>query len=99
MTAVTPPNAVSFIWFRVDGENVSIGSGPDPKSPQEVRVSWWWCLNHSRAEQDPNVDAGAADKLGPYETEEAANNWREQFAERNERWDKWDEEDQERGKK
>ena len=47
-------------------------------------MSWWWCLNHSRPEQDPNVDAGAADKLGPYETEEAAAGWREQFEARNE---------------
>jgi hypothetical protein len=62
---------------------------------QEVRVSWWWCLNHSRPEQDPDVDAGAADRLGPYETEEAAKNWRQQFAERNEQWDKWDQEDKE----
>jgi hypothetical protein len=66
---------------------------------EESHVSWWWCLNHSRAEQDPNVDAGAADKLGPYETEEAANNWRQQFEERNEQWDKWDEEDKEGRKK
>ncbi len=62
-------------------------------------MSWWWCLNHSRAEQDPNVDAGAADKLGPYETEEAASNWREQFEERNKQWDQWDEEDKEGRKK
>jgi hypothetical protein len=31
VTAVTPPNAESFIWFRVDEENVSIGSSPDPR--------------------------------------------------------------------
>jgi hypothetical protein len=94
--ADTPPNAESVIRFRVDQKNVSIGASPDVA---EVCVSWWWCLNHSRAEQDPDVDAGAADRLGPYETEEAAKNWRQQFAERNERWDKWDQEDKEGRKK
>jgi hypothetical protein len=55
-------------------------------------MSWWWCLVHSRPEQDPNVDAGAKDKLGPYETEEAAAGWREQFDARNEQWDREDQE-------
>jgi hypothetical protein len=55
-------------------------------------MSWWWCLVHSRPEEDPNVDAPAADKLGPYETEEAAAGWREQFAARNEQWDREDQE-------
>ena len=34
-----------------------------------------------------------------HETEEAANNWRQQFEERNQQWDKWDEEDKEGRKK
>ncbi len=56
-------------------------------------MSWWWCLKHSRAERDPDVDVAASRRSGPYETEEAARDWREQFAERNEQWDEWDEED------
>jgi hypothetical protein len=57
---------------------------------EEERVSWWWCLKHSRPEQDPDVDAGGDQRLGPYDSEEAAKGWREQFAARNEEWDRED---------
>jgi hypothetical protein len=53
-------------------------------------VSFWWCLRHSRVEEDPNVDAAADDRLGPYDSEQAAQGWREQFAARNEEWDRED---------
>lgn len=53
-------------------------------------MSFWWCLRHSRVEEDPNVDAAADDRLGPYDSAQAAEGWREQFAARNEEWDRED---------
>ncbi len=44
-------------------------------------MSWWWCLEHSRPEQEP--DAKADRRIGPYPDEQSARNWREQYAERN----------------
>ncbi len=55
-------------------------------------MSWWWCLKHSRPEQDPDVDSKGEDRVGPYDSEEAARGWREQFEARNEKWDREDRE-------
>jgi hypothetical protein len=45
---------------------------------------WWFCLTHMRVEGDegcPNKD-----RMGPYETEEAAANALKTAAERNKAW-------------
>jgi hypothetical protein len=64
----------------------------DAADPKEVHVSWWWCLKHSRPEQDPDVDVPADARVGPYDTEEAARGWKEQFEARYEKWEREDEE-------
>lgn len=51
--------------------------------------SWYWCLRHGRAE--PASEACAADdRLGPYESKDAAENWQERVKARNEQWDSQD---------
>lgn len=46
---------------------------------------WYWCLTHDRVE--PRDGCKAADRLGPYPTEDAAANWRQTLDARNEQWD------------
>ncbi|MBO3745672.1 hypothetical protein J5X84_06275 [Streptosporangiaceae bacterium NEAU-GS5] len=51
---------------------------------------WWFCLTHKRVEGDdgcPNKD-----RMGPYETEEAAANALKTAAERNKAWQDQDKE-------
>ena len=46
---------------------------------------WYWCLRHGRAE--PAAEAcREEDRLGPYESRDAAEHWRERVAERNAEW-------------
>lgn len=52
---------------------------------------WYWCLRHQRAEGDQS-SCPPDDRLGPYESEDAARHWRERVEARNEKWDKEDEE-------
>lgn len=47
---------------------------------------WYWCLHHRRVEHGAER-CPADDRLGPYPSEDAARNWRQQFEERNDRWD------------
>lgn len=51
--------------------------------------AWYWCVRHNRAEDGANA-CRADDRLGPYESKEAAENWRTLVEARN---DQWDEED------
>jgi len=50
---------------------------------------WWWCLRHGRVEQDPDVRA--SERLGPYESAEAAADWQARSERQNKRWDDDDE--------
>lgn len=55
---------------------------------------WYWCQRHQRAE--PAAQAcRALDRLGPYASRQAAENWRETAEARNETWEEqdraWDE--------
>lgn len=50
---------------------------------------WYWCLRHNRAEDAAHACA-ADDRLGPYESEEAAQMWRLRLEARNDRWDEED---------
>lgn len=52
---------------------------------------WYWCLTHQRVE--PEVGCPNSERLGPYPSQEAAANWRETTARRNEEWDREDAED------
>jgi hypothetical protein len=46
---------------------------------------WYWCMRHERVEHGPGCPA--ADRMGPYATEDDARNWREIVARRNAQWD------------
>lgn len=56
---------------------------------------WYWCQKHDRVEAEADV-CGAQQRLGPYPTQEAAANWRQNAALRNESWDdedaRWEDE-------
>jgi hypothetical protein len=60
-------------------------------------MQYWWCLKHSRVERDDEVDTKGDDRVGPYPTQERAENWRDEFQARNERWDREDAEWEQRG--
>ena len=47
--------------------------------------SWWYCLKDHRVEQGPGCPG--KDRLGPYPTREAAENWQETVTRRNEEYD------------
>ena len=51
---------------------------------------WYWCLEHNVAEP---ADGGCPPdrRLGPYESREAAEHWKERVDARNEAWDAEDE--------
>jgi len=53
--------------------------------------TWYWCLRHTRAE-DAESTCPPDDRLGPYESREAAEHWRDRSNARNEKWDKEDQE-------
>jgi len=46
---------------------------------------WWWCMEHRRPENPPDVPGYR--RLGPYASAADAKAWRERLDERNERWD------------
>lgn len=48
--------------------------------------SWWWCTVHEQVE-DHTTTCRAADRYGPYESPEAARNWRQRFERREEEWE------------
>ena len=47
---------------------------------------WYWCMRHQRVEQG-SQSCPPDDVMGPYESEEAAREWRQRLEARNERWD------------
>ncbi len=51
--------------------------------------AWWWCLKHQRAEHEPDVRDAL--RMGPYESQEAAEHWKDRLDARNEEWEKEDE--------
>ncbi|MFT5223499.1 MAG: hypothetical protein ACI867_001816 [Glaciecola sp.] len=51
---------------------------------------FYWCLDHSRVEPSSNR-CKADNRLGPYPTPEAAENWSETVEERNKKWKDEDE--------
>lgn len=57
---------------------------------------WYWCQRHQRAEPAGQA-CRALDRLGPYPSRQAAENWRETAEARNETWEEqdraWDEVD------
>lgn len=57
----------------------------------EAAGTWYWCLRHERAEEAGHA-CPAEDRLGPYESKQAAQHWRERVEARNDRWDEQDRE-------
>lgn len=55
-----------------------------------MSTKWYWCLSHDRVESDDERD-DPDNALGPYESPEAARNWRERVEERAEDWKAQDE--------
>ncbi|MDQ2826387.1 MAG: hypothetical protein M3Y04_05440 [Actinomycetota bacterium] len=53
-------------------------------------TEWYWCLTHQRAERADERD-DPDDSLGPYESKDAAEHWRERHDERATEWKAQDE--------
>jgi hypothetical protein len=53
---------------------------------------WYWCLKHGRAESDDTGGCPPEDRMGPYESREAAEHWKDRVEARNDTWDKEDRE-------
>jgi hypothetical protein len=53
--------------------------------------NWYWCLHHQRAE--PEDGCPNSERLGPYPTREAAQDWKATTEARNKEWDREDAED------
>jgi len=56
-----------------------------------AKGSFWWCVHHQRVEDDQH-GCQAEERLGPYESEEAARHWRDRLEARDEKWAKEDKE-------
>lgn len=55
-------------------------------------MTFYWCLDHERVEEGDS--ACAADRrLGPYDSREAATNWKEGVEARTEAWEREEEEE------
>jgi hypothetical protein len=48
-------------------------------------MSWYWCILHDTVEPEQGCPAHL--RLGPYESPEAAQNWRERTEARDNRWE------------
>lgn len=51
----------------------------------DAQGEWYYCLKDNRVEMGD--ECAQKDRMGPYPTREAAENWRTLVAERNEEWD------------
>ncbi|WP_081438667.1 hypothetical protein [Pseudofrankia asymbiotica] len=54
-------------------------------------TGWWWCMEHQRPENPPDVPGHR--RLGPYASAADATAWRERLDQRNEEWDARDRDD------
>lgn len=64
---------------------------PSTWSENGEKPEYWFCLKHHAVE--PRQGCANKDRLGPYETREAAEHALETVAERNEAWDAEDAEE------
>ncbi|MDQ6613509.1 MAG: hypothetical protein M3083_01785 [Actinomycetota bacterium] len=51
---------------------------------------WYWCLDHEQAETSGS-SCPPGRRLGPYQSKEAAEHWKERVDQRNQAWDAEDE--------
>lgn len=63
----------------------------DPAGPTDPAGDWYWCFRHGGPEH--GAGCRATDRLGPYDSREAAVHWKDRVEARNEAWE--DEEDDE----
>lgn len=54
-------------------------------------MQWFWCQTHERAEPEGRA-CPMDERLGPYDSREAAENWKVRHQAREERWEEQDEE-------
>jgi hypothetical protein len=59
--------------------------------PGPMSASWYWCMRHGRAEEAGDA-CPPEDRMGPYESRDAAEHWKERVQARNEQWDREDRE-------
>jgi hypothetical protein len=59
------------------------GTGAEPEA-------WYWCLRHRRVEGS-DTSCPEDERLGPYESADAAERWQERTEAQNKSWDKEDE--------
>jgi hypothetical protein len=55
----------------------------------DVASGFYWCLTHGRVEEGQVCKA--TNRMGPYETPEAARRWRERHEQRSDSWEEDDE--------
>ena len=65
-------------------------SGARPGHSVAVVETWFWCMQHQRAERDPSGCA-AVQRFGPYPSQEAAEAYAEAASARSQAWDEADE--------
>lgn len=56
---------------------------------EQAGGGWYWCMRHNRAEE-AGAACAADDRLGPYESKDAAEHWKDRVEARNEKWDEED---------
>jgi hypothetical protein len=61
-----------------------------PERLGDAKGEWYYCFSHKKVET--REDCNEMDRMGPYPTQEDAENWRERVAARNEAWDAEDDE-------
>jgi len=54
--------------------------------------AWSWCLRHHQAERSDDSSCPPEDRLGPYESEDAARHWKDRVDARNQKWEAEDKE-------
>jgi hypothetical protein len=57
----------------------------------DAKGDWYYCFKHGKVEKLD--DCHQMDRMGPYPTKEAAENWRQRVDQRNEAWVDDDEDD------
>ncbi len=49
--------------------------------------TWYWCLRHSQVERGAESHCPPEDRMGPYESQQAAEAWRDKVDARNQKWE------------
>lgn len=55
-------------------------------------AEWFWCLKHQRVESGDATTCPPEDRMGPYESADAASRWKDRVEARNQTWDREDRE-------